>query len=195
MKLIKLLLTIFILSSSYCNFAKSDDIKDFQIEGMSIGDSLLEFTTEDKIKRGKRDYYNDNEYSVTELYSDEFEQNIVTYDRIQFNFITNDKKKIIQSLSGILSFENNIKDCYKKLDQVYKEIVSIFSTWDDLGKETYVHAGAEGKITDYVLENKSRDEIQIACYDYFDDKKNQDHFRIALRTFDYRVWLYDKAYK
>jgi hypothetical protein len=44
------------------------------------------------------------------------------------------------------------------------------------------------------LENKSRDEIQIACYDYFDDKKNQDHFRIALRTFDYRVWLYDKAY-
>ena len=51
------------------------------------------------------------------------------------------------------------------------------------------------KITDYILESESGDEIQIACYDYHDDYKYHDHFRIALRTYEYKIWLYEEAYK
>ena len=37
------LLLILILTLSFQTLIKADDIRDFEIEGMSIGDSLLEF--------------------------------------------------------------------------------------------------------------------------------------------------------
>ena len=36
----------------------ADDISDFQIEGMSIGDSALDYFSEQEIKNSKVDYYN-----------------------------------------------------------------------------------------------------------------------------------------
>ena len=44
----KILLTLFVLFFSSLVFA--DDISDFQIEGISIGDSLLDYMSEEKIK-------------------------------------------------------------------------------------------------------------------------------------------------
>ena len=41
----KKLLLILILTLSFQTLAKADDIKDFQIEGISIGDSLLKFSS------------------------------------------------------------------------------------------------------------------------------------------------------
>ena len=38
----KRLLLILILTLSFQSLSKADDIRDFEIEGMSIGDSLLE---------------------------------------------------------------------------------------------------------------------------------------------------------
>ena len=66
------ILLILILSLNFQSWTKADDIRDFQIEGMSIGDSLLDFATVGKINLGKRKYYNDNKYTVTELYPDDF---------------------------------------------------------------------------------------------------------------------------
>ena len=57
-KLLVLLFSLFFLSSLSV-FA--DDISDFQIEGMSIGDSLLDYMTEDEIleeiERNKNSFY------------------------------------------------------------------------------------------------------------------------------------------
>ena len=44
----RLLLTL-ILTLSFQTLTKADDIRDFQIEGMSIGDSLLRYYSEDQI--------------------------------------------------------------------------------------------------------------------------------------------------
>ncbi len=43
----KILITLFVLLFSFPVFA--DDISDFQIEGMSIGDSLLDYMTVEEI--------------------------------------------------------------------------------------------------------------------------------------------------
>jgi hypothetical protein len=37
--------------------ANADDIKDFQIEGISLGDSLLKYYSEDEIKSALKDGY------------------------------------------------------------------------------------------------------------------------------------------
>ena len=49
MNLTKVLIIIF-LTFSFHNITKADDIRDFEIEGMSIGDSLLDYFSENEIK-------------------------------------------------------------------------------------------------------------------------------------------------
>ena len=46
-----LVLGLFIITPSW-----ADDISDFEIEGMSVGDSLLDYFSESKIKNLPRDY-------------------------------------------------------------------------------------------------------------------------------------------
>ena len=45
----KKLLLILILTLSFQSWTKADDISDFEIEGMSIGDSLLELFTKKEL--------------------------------------------------------------------------------------------------------------------------------------------------
>ena len=54
----KILLTLFVLLFSSSVFA--DDISDFQIEGMSIGDSLLDYFTKKEIQENLEKIFNDD---------------------------------------------------------------------------------------------------------------------------------------
>ena len=45
----KRLLLILILTFSFQNLTKADDIRDFEIEGISIGDSLLDYFSQEEI--------------------------------------------------------------------------------------------------------------------------------------------------
>ena len=47
----KKFLGIIILSLCFISSVQADDIRDFQIEGISVGDSLLNFYSEKKIKK------------------------------------------------------------------------------------------------------------------------------------------------
>ena len=47
----KAFITIMILTFTLQSWTKADDISDFQIEGMSIGDSLLDFMSINEIKK------------------------------------------------------------------------------------------------------------------------------------------------
>ena len=53
----KRLLLILILTFSCQTLIKADDIRDFQIEGMSIGDSLLDFLSEEEITIKNKSYH------------------------------------------------------------------------------------------------------------------------------------------
>ena len=46
----KIFLVIIFVLFNFQSLTKADDISDFQIEGMSVGDSLLNFYNEKKIK-------------------------------------------------------------------------------------------------------------------------------------------------
>ena len=47
----KVFLTVLFLIFSLQSWTKADDIRDFEIEGMSIGDSLLNYINEKEIKK------------------------------------------------------------------------------------------------------------------------------------------------
>ena len=60
--------TILILSISLTTSSYSNDIEDFEIEGISIGDSLLDYFNEEEIKKFATTYYDksDKFYILTD---------------------------------------------------------------------------------------------------------------------------------
>ena len=187
-----ILLVLFLILNLQLSI-KADDISNLEIEGMSISDSLLKYYNKREINANRVKLYNSDRYTTIEINKD-----LNTYDYLQISFLTNDVKKKIASLDGIIIYKNNIDMCYKKIEDIYKEIKSIVPNLNDEGKLTYkLNGDKTGKstITDYVLENNKEDEIQIACYDYSKNFGNNDHLRVGIRLIDYRSFLRNEAYK
>ena len=118
-------LTIIILIFSLQSWTKADDIRDFQIEGMSIGDSALEYFTKKEIRTQKKyriKYPGSNKfYAITFV---EYPK-LKVYDSIQINFEKKDKKYIIYSISGINYYSNNIEKCLQQMELISEEIIKI----------------------------------------------------------------------
>ena len=190
----KRLLLILILTFSFQALTKADDISDFQIEGMSIGDSLLDYFSEEEIKASTLNYYNDNKFTPVEF---EFLPIFKTYDAVQYNYKTGGKKYIIHSIAGLIDFPNNIKDCYKKKDEIVKELKKVFinATSFDRKNSKHTNKSVKGKITSTYFDLEFGDRASVQCYDWNKETNYIDHLRIGIRTKEFKEFLLNKAYK
>ena len=190
--MVKSLLTLIILLILNSVSANADKINDFQIEGISIGESALDFYSKIEILKGTKQYFKNDRYTIVEI-----KKNLNLYDVLQFTFLTNDRTKDITSLSGIVYYRENIKNCYDEIDNIYKDVKQIFPNFRDDGKLTYKHnsdKSGKSSITDYVLISNNKDEIQIGCTDFSKIHGGDDHLNIAIKTQGYREFLHNEAY-
>ena len=125
MFVMRVFIAAIILIFSFQSPSQADDIRDFQIEGMSIGDSLLDYFNEKEIKENIIEQnYSDDKFKAVFLTSSH--RLINSYDAIYIDFKLGDKNFIIHSISGIIDFSNSIKKCKRKKDEIVEEIKSIF---------------------------------------------------------------------
>ena len=80
------------------SLSKADDIRDFEIEGMSVGDSLLNFMNEIEISNSKRNYFD----SQRKYYVVAYDKNLSTYETIDIYLKTGDKKYEIKNIIGFI---------------------------------------------------------------------------------------------
>ena len=85
---IRFIILIFLISPIA---SKASDIYDFEIEGISIGDSVLDYFTSYQINQGKQNWYKDNTYTAIAIQNSNLFE---FYDEVQINFLTDDKKKL-----------------------------------------------------------------------------------------------------
>ncbi len=78
--------------------AYTDDIKDFQIENISIGDSALDYFTEAQLENSEQDWFN---YSYKE-YSTSLVPGKGIYDWFKISYNSHDDDFIIEGLVGIV---------------------------------------------------------------------------------------------
>ena len=111
----KKFLAILVLSLFLITPSQADDIRDFQIEGMSIGDSALDYYSKEELLANQADYYKDNTYaSVGFVVSSE------EYDQVSLHFKSDDMQFRLVGIDGNKFYPNNIKDCYKKMNEAKK---------------------------------------------------------------------------
>ena len=130
----KRFLSILFLFLSFHSFSKADDIGDFEIEGMYVGDTLLNYYSEEEIKSFYQNssYYRDKAFAVIFV-----DRNSNMYDRIQATLKPGDSKHKIFSLEGIIDFDKEINKCKKKRKQIISDIKRMFSDYERLDDDGY----------------------------------------------------------
>ena len=192
---------IIILILNLQSWTKADDISDFEIEGMSIGNSLLDHFSDIEIKKGKlRPYPKSKKFNTIRFWEPTFDFEM--YDSISVSFKTNDKNYQIFGLSGAVFYdldEKNIEDCYKKKDEIVKELSAIFETaeiWNDKGSHPGDKSGKSETVTTF-FEFKSGASSKVGCVDYSNEKEKDgfsDHMQISVYSKVLGDFLSDEAF-
>ena len=183
-------ITVLILIFSLQSWTKADDIRDFQIEGMSIGDSALDYFSESEINKNKQNWYRDKRF-----YGVEIKSKSKKFDSLQLHFKKGDRKYIIQAVGGLIFFKNDIKSCQALKKTVDNDIKDLFikARVSDKGKRKH-SADSSGKSftydTFYFLNNGN---VFTGCYDWSKKMKYTDNFRLIANTNEINKW-YGVAY-
>ena len=173
----KTLLTLFVLLFSSSLFA--DDISDFQIEGMSIGDSLLDYFSEKEILSNKMNYNKEVGFETSEFYKT-IPSN--SYDSIGAAYRSNDKKFIIHKIWGLIFYSNNIKDCYSKKNAITEDLSVLFK---DVEWKNTEYEDEDGFFS-FSTKHLKWGVVLISCYDWNSkltmEKNWKDNLRVSIAT-------------
>ena len=177
----------------------ADDIKDFQIEGISVGDSLLDYYTLSEIKKSllKPSFYPKSKKFKVIMFNS---KNNELYDSIQFHIKDNDKNYIIYAIKGINFI--SIDQCLSTKKNVVKEIKTIMPNakikeYTNDYRKTY--GNSKAYINNFKL--KSGNLIRVWCSEYDMDnaivKKKlwKNGLSVSIYTKEFANFLQNDAYK
>ena len=194
----RLFLYLFLILFTLQTPSQADDIRDFQIEGMSLGDSLLDYMTKNEIDKLNHHYYSKKMYAY--IYFDP--ENLKIYEALQITWKTDDQNYKIQQLSGGIFYTNKIKDCYKKQNEIISDLEDIFGK--SVKKKSYTKKHSADKTGNSLnkttqFEFKTKDVVRVSCYDWSKkitkEKNWHDNLRVVILDGDFRNWINTNAYK
>ena len=189
----KKFLTFFIfifLNFSVLTFA--DNIEDIEMEGLSVGDSLLKYLNKSEIlENSKFIYANDRSFS-RDIAGIFYKKNFLDYDDVQVSFKFNDPNFTIVGLSGYIYFQNNLDNCYKKQKQIFNDLKAYFSTAETIKGGIEDHPGyPKGEVKlkrfSFFLNENKYSNLEIIC---FDAKNHTDRLSVSMKSAEFNEWMY-----
>ncbi len=191
---------ILILFFSFQTFSNADDIRDIQIEGISVGDNLLNHfevlkKTKTEIKETKLTYYpKSKRLAVSNFWDGNYE----IYDSVQFTLDPNNYK--IFRISGKI-YDLDKEKCVNKQKEIIsnleKQFPNTIKDIDEFSKHPIDKSGkslANGIYLDFA----SGDTVAVECYfwsDVFKKERNyQDHISVSIETKESRDFIDNEAY-
>ena len=191
----RIFLLVLILIFNLQSWTKANDIKSITIEGIAIGDSALDYFSEQDIKQNVQDHYKNKSFIPVQMNNYSF---FNTYDAVDFDYKTGDKNYIIQGLYGVLNF-NDINKCETQLDNIVNDISPLLTDAHDIQKSKVIHdSDPSGK--SFIIEKqwifKNGDRILVQCYNMNKELYNQPiNLSVSIRTKEYHNFLRKIAYK
>ena len=192
----KKLLGIIVLSLCFITPSQADDIRDFQIEGLNIGDSLLDHYNITEINEGLKrlkSTYTSNKYIRNEFKI----KGKSIYDQIRVHY-RNDGTYEIAELAGIILYRNNIDECYVKKNEIAKDVAALFPSAKE-EKQRYKYLNDRKSIFDRIVFKLNSGDVNVLCRDWSKkiEKENRwvDNLSVSIRSVEYVNWLINEAYK
>ena len=186
----KKLILVLILTFIFQSWSSADDIRDFQIEGMSLYDSALDYFSKSKIKNSEEDYYDDKTYTTSTITSSKFD----VYQQVQITYKSNDNKFLLLDINGII--DKNYQDCLKEIEIIAKDFQKMFPNSKKSDLYTFSHwqdKSGDSKVSDMLWTFRNGDLIILACYNWDTafGKKNGyiDELRISIGSKEFDDYL------
>ena len=193
----KFLILIFLICI-YQSWVKADEIKDFEISGISIGDSALDFLTKSQIEKNKNnDPQNGYLYHTNDFYALTFFdiKGLNNYDSIQIHFKNKDKKYLIYGLAGLKEFRNNIHECPILMKKIALTLDEVLSSAKKEIYERYEHTSKMGFLETYWYAYNNNANIVLSCEDWNEETKIVDTLALSINSSELQKFFNNKAYK
>ena len=192
----RLFLSVIILIFSFQSWAKADDIKSLEIDGFSIGDSLLKYDTKKKIKNIKKNYYPGSDRIVMIKWHNENN----TYDELYLSYELNDPKFLIHEIKGIVNFSDANK-CISQRNDIVSEIKNSLNE-SVIKERDYIKDPAQDKSGDSknfsIVLDIEGGKIRVYCLMWggkFKEKGFESHLAVIIYDEIFRDFLMNEAYK
>ena len=191
----KILFLIFLLIIGFQSWSKADDISDFEIEGFSVGESLIKYSDQQEITKkidDKTSYHYPNSKFVSINYTTE---NLNLFDSIGFVIKKNDPKFIIYAVEATIYFwENKIDKCHEKQKQIKNDLKIFFGDKITIDSYDTKYIGDEtgNSISRYVdFDFKDKSNSRIICYDLSDEIniKSPDQLYLVANSKEFMIFL------
>ena len=168
----KLSTYLFLILFSFQTPSWADDIRDFEIEGMSVGDSLLDYFSKEEIEnffkaKNAVNYYPKSKkffslatFSVERIYS-----------QINFGLKDLDDKYIIYSLIGLK--EMTYQECVEESKSIVSEINQLFTkenfSTDSYEKEHEADISGKSRLYSHDFNFDDGNVIRINCVNWTEE--------------------------
>ena len=189
--IMKKLLATIILNLCFTTQSIAENIKDFQIEGLSIGESALKFFNKDQIKNNKKSFYRDDKYIPVI-----FEIKTNDYDWINFHYKKGDKNYIMDGIRGGIAI--NYNDCMNKLKEVEQSVSNLFIGYKKETKTNSPHGQdktGRSFTSGFKFQDQNGDRFTAYCDNFHKDMRIQNSLNIGVYTSEFMDWIGNKAYK
>ncbi len=192
MKKILILITITLINFS----VSANDINNFEIGPISLGQSLLDYADKDQIKslKKKRQYKNDKyiRYEITKVVT------IDNYDFVDVMTKKNDENYIIEGISAAIRY-NKLNRCLEIKKEIQKNIESIleadeiqeteFPSVQDSTGESIIYG-----VQYYTKPAPSNESIIVNCY-HMTEKSNVGRvLRVSVNTHEFSRFVIKDAH-
>ena len=182
------LILILILTFSLQSWTKAEDISDFEIEGMSVGDSLLDHYSEKEIKKFSN--YDHLPSDMKFRIADDSSLNSDQYDGLQFFYKPQDKKFIIHSIGGHIYCEDDDAKCKKILNDIKLDMSKLLSN-KKFKKRTFKHfddKSGKSIVTMYFIDFDNGG-IDIKYTNWSKNVTWTDHVSVNINTREAINWM------
>ena len=191
--------------------AHPDNIKDFMIENISIGDSALDYFNQSQIENSELDWHN---YSYKE-YSTSLLSGKGIYDWLKISYKSDDDNFIIEGIVGIVVKKKYDNDkCNKELDAEALDLSKLFKNTNQKKKKLFrvdynprkifqePNPSGKSNASSIFFDFKDEGKIILSCYNMdkvtnsidspIKDINQFDSFRIDIRSREL-VYYLEKA--
>ena len=188
----KRLLLILILTFSFQSWTKADDVSELEIEGMSIGDSLLDFM--DKSAMDFKFLYKNKFYMTT------YFDNPKIYEDIQITVKSDDNNYIIHNITGKIYYKKDYYKCLQNKVEITQAFQSLMDSNVEKQSEDNIKRSSDPTGNSYwsydAFYFADGSVAQVFCTDWseelFKSKNYWDELKAGLYSIEFANYLFDE---
>ena len=199
----RVFITLLVLIFSLQSLTKADDFRDLQIEGISVGDSLLDYFSKEEIEKEKYSkyslWYKNKKYvQIGVGGGSPLDRKLNNYDDLTLTLRSGDNTYKLYTVGGRI-FCENINSCKKTKNEIVEELKLFFDDKVSINNDDSNHAAdptGNSKTYSTYFNFKSDDSyVEVSVYDWSKEMEFPDNLKVVIFSEEFRGFLENEAYK